>query len=45
MKRRTLQRVRPEKQPEHHHNVYIVLIDPAVGIIHHENVVYDNQKH
>ena len=31
MKRRTLQRVRPEKQPEHHHNVYIVLLDPAVG--------------
>ena len=31
MKRRTLQRLRPEKQPEHHHNVYVVLLDPAVG--------------
>ena len=33
MKRRRLQRVRPEKQPEHHHNVYVVLLDPAVGRI------------
>jgi hypothetical protein len=33
MKRRTLQRVRAEKQPEHHHNVYVVLLDPAVGKI------------
>src|ERR1035441_5559282 len=31
MKRRTLQRLRPEQQPEHHHNVYVVLLDPAVG--------------
>ena len=31
MKRRTFPRVRPEKQPEHHHNVYVVLLDPAVG--------------
>jgi len=31
MKRRTLQRVRPDKQPEHHHHVYVVLLDPAVG--------------
>ena len=31
MKRRTFPRVRPEKQPEHHHNVYVVLFDPAVG--------------
>jgi hypothetical protein len=31
MKRRTLQRVRAESQPEHHHNVYVVLLDPAVG--------------
>jgi hypothetical protein len=30
MKRRTFPRVRPEKQPEHHHNVYVVLLDPAV---------------
>jgi hypothetical protein len=31
MKRRTLQRVRPDKQPDHHHNVYVVLLDPAAG--------------
>ena len=31
MKRRTLQRVRPERQPEHHHNVYVVLLDPAAA--------------
>ena len=31
MKRRTLQRVRSDKQPGHHHNVYVVLLDPAVG--------------
>lgn len=31
MKRRTLQRVQAEHQPEHHHNVYVVLLDPAVG--------------
>ena len=31
MKRQTFPRVRPEKQPEHHHNVYVVLLDPAVG--------------
>jgi predicted GIY-YIG superfamily endonuclease len=31
MKRRTLQRVRADRQPEHHHNVYVVLLDPAVG--------------
>jgi len=33
MKRRTLQRVRPDKQPEQHHNVYVVLLDSAVGKI------------
>ena len=33
MKRRTLQWVRPERQPEHHHNIYVVLLDPAVGRI------------
>ena len=31
MKRRTLQRLRPKPQPEQHHNVYVVLLDPAVG--------------
>lgn len=31
MKRRTFQRVRAEHQPGHHHNVYVVLLDLAVG--------------
>jgi predicted GIY-YIG superfamily endonuclease len=31
MKRRTLQKVRAKSQPHHHHNVYVVLLDPAVG--------------
>src|SRR3974390_1688290 len=30
-KRRTLQKVRAARLPEHHHNVYVVLLDPAVG--------------
>ena len=30
MKRRTLKQVRWKRQPEHHHNVYVVLLDPAV---------------
>src|SRR6266446_9295481 len=31
MKRRTYRTIRAEQQPEHHHNVYVVLLDPAVG--------------
>ena len=31
MQRRTLKNLRPKQQPEHHHNVYVVLLDPAVG--------------
>ena len=31
MKRRTLKQLRPKPQPEQHHNVYAVLLDPAVG--------------
>ena len=31
MKRRTLPRVRAESLPDHHHNVYVVLLDPEVG--------------
>jgi hypothetical protein len=31
MKRRTLKRLRPRQQPEQHHNVYVVLLDRAVG--------------
>ena len=33
MKRRTLQKVRPDSQPEHHHNVYVVLLDLAAAKI------------
>src|ERR1035441_102487 len=33
MKRRTLKQLRPKRQPEQHHNVYVVLLDPAVGKI------------
>jgi len=31
MKRRTLKRLRPGRQPKHHHNVYVVLLEPAVA--------------
>ena len=31
MKRRTYRKLRVEQQPEHHHNVYVVLLDPAAG--------------
>jgi len=31
VKRRTLKHLRPKLQPEQHHNVYVVLLDPAVG--------------
>lgn len=31
MKRRTLRQLRPKRQLEHHHNVYVVLLDSAVG--------------
>ena len=47
MKRRTFPRVRPEKQPEHHHNVYVVLLDPAVGRVRKvraENPKRDRKK-
>ncbi len=30
MKRRTLRQHRAQSQPEPHHNVYVVLLDPAV---------------
>jgi ribosome-binding factor A len=33
MKRRTYRKLRAEQQPEDHHNVYVVLLDPAVGKI------------
>jgi predicted GIY-YIG superfamily endonuclease len=47
MKRRTLQRVRPETRPEHHHNVYVVLLDPAVAKVRKvraENPKRDRKK-
>jgi hypothetical protein len=28
MKRRTLKHLRPKQQPEHHHYVYVVLLEP-----------------
>jgi len=31
MKRRTFRRIRAATQPELHHHVYVVLLDPAVG--------------
>lgn len=31
MKRRTYRKLRAEQQTEHHHNVYVVLLDPAAG--------------
>jgi hypothetical protein len=31
MKRRTLKSLRSRRQLEQHHNVYVVLLDPAVG--------------
>jgi hypothetical protein len=33
MKRPTLRQLRPKRQPEQHHNVYVVLLEPAVGRI------------
>lgn len=33
MKRRTLRQLRPKRQPEDHHHVYVVLLDPAVARI------------
>jgi predicted GIY-YIG superfamily endonuclease len=31
MKRRTLKQLRPKRQPAQHHNVYVILLDAAVG--------------
>ncbi len=33
VKRRTFQRIREQTKPVHHHNVYVVLLDPAAGKI------------
>lgn len=47
MKRRTLKQLRPKRQPEQHHNVYVVLLDAAVGRIRKvraENPKRDRKK-
>ncbi len=47
MKRRTLKHLRPKQQPEQHHNVYVVLLDPAVGKVRKvrtENPKRDRKK-
>src|SRR5258707_15749632 len=31
MKRRTYRKLRAAHQPDHHHNVYVVLLDPTAG--------------
>ena len=31
MKRRSFRKLRADQQPEHHHNVYVVLLKPAAG--------------
>jgi hypothetical protein len=31
MKRRTFKRLRPDRRAEHHHHVYVVLLDSAVA--------------
>jgi hypothetical protein len=31
MKRRTYRKLRAEQHPEHHHNIHVVLLDPAAG--------------
>ena len=31
MKRRTFRKLRADQQAAHHHNVYVVLLDPAAG--------------
>ena len=44
MKRRTLQRPRAKSQPAHHHNVYVVLLDPAVGKIRSVRASHPNRN-
>jgi hypothetical protein len=47
MQRRTLRQLRPKQQPEHHHNAYVVLLDPAVGRVRKvraENPKRDRKK-
>jgi predicted GIY-YIG superfamily endonuclease len=47
MKRRTLRQLRSKLQPEQHHNVYVVLLNPAVGRVRKvraENPKRDRKK-
>lgn len=47
MKRRTLKQLRPKRQPDQHHNVYVVLLDAAVGRLRKvraENPKRDSKK-
>lgn len=47
MKRRTLRRLCPKRQPADHHHVYVVLLDPAVGKmrkVRHANPNRDRKK-
>jgi hypothetical protein len=47
MQRRTLKHLRPKQQPEHHHYVYVVLLDPAVSKVRKvraENPKRDRKK-
>lgn len=47
MKRRTLKQLRPKRQPAQHHNVYVVLLDAAVGRLRKvraENPKRDSKK-
>ena len=47
MKRRTLKQLRAKRQSEQHHNVYVVLLNPAVGRIRKvraENPKRDRKK-
>jgi len=43
MKRHTFRQLRPKAQPEQHHNVYVVLLDPAVAKI--SKVRAENPNH
>jgi hypothetical protein len=47
MKRRTLKQLRPKRQPDQHHNVYVVLLDAAASRLRKvraENPKRDSKK-
>ncbi len=43
MRRRTFQKVRAKSQPGHHHNVYVVLLDPAAAKLRAVRAVNPNR--